>query len=97
MPRQAASAIALDARALDDESTALALIRRFYRVEQDDAALRRIAAIADDAARGRAFLEYRESYPPHREPVGVTVQTMPPRARAYAALQLLGAIPRVED
>ena len=88
---QPAAAIALDARSLDEDATARALVRRFYRIEEDHAALRRIAAIAADRARGDAFRAFRDAYPPHREPAGVSIQTIPPRPRALALLESLGA------
>ena len=88
---QPAAAIALDARALDDEGTAHALMRRFYRIDEDHAALRRIAATTDEIARAAAFRAFRDTYPPHREPAGVSVDTIPPRRRALALLEALGA------
>lgn len=41
-------------------------VRRLYDIEQDDANLRRIAGL-DDQARGRAFEELRQKYPMRRE------------------------------
>ncbi len=86
--------VALDTRGLDDETVALSVLRRFYRVEEDDAALRRIARLPD-GKRGKAFGEYRASYPPRRELHGLRVQMAPARPFAGAMLEALGAV--IED
>ncbi|MSP62240.1 MAG: 4-phosphoerythronate dehydrogenase [Myxococcales bacterium] len=78
-----------DARALTDESTALMVLRRFYAIEQDDAAMRQIAALPE-GERGIAFQRYRASYPERREPAGLDLQLLPPRPRAVALLAALG-------
>ena len=92
LPRPSAAALSLDARELPDEAAALALVRRFYRIEPDDAALRAIAALPE-AERGPRFRRFRDDYPSHREPTSVRVTTLPPRPRALALLQALGATP----
>ena len=93
LPPLATAAIALDARDLDDEAAALMVLRRFYRIEEDDAALRHLAKLPD-ADRGRAFQTYRDAYGPRREPAGVSIQMRPPRLRALHLLEALGATPR---
>lgn len=90
LPPQPEHLVALPAADLDEEAAALALVRRFYDVERDHTALAAIAALPD-GQRGRAFAAYRGDYPEHREPVGVIVETHPPRPRALALLRALGA------
>ena len=93
LPPLAPAALAIDARTLDDQAAALAVLRRFYDVERDDAALRAIGRLPD-AQRGGAFQRYRDEYPERREPIGVSVQLRPPRSRAAALLASLGAVIR---
>lgn len=90
LPPRTPAAISLDARALDDEQAARALLRRYYRIEEDDAALRRITTLPD-GERGPAFQRYRDQYPPRREPLDVGITLLPPRRRALALMAALGA------
>ncbi len=90
LPPPPVRVLAVDARDLGDEAAALMVLRRFYRIEDDDAALRRIAGLATD--RGAAFQQYRASYPIRRELHGLRLQMMPPRPRARALLAALGAV-----
>ena len=92
LPLLEAAAIALDARALDDEAAALLLLRRFYGIEQDDTSLRTIAAsLPIDAERTKVFQWNRDGYRIRREPKGVSIQMTPPRPRALRLLEALGA------
>ena len=77
---------------LADAAIALTALRTLWRIEDDDAAMRRIVTAPDPA---RAFREYRSSYPIRREPKVLSVALAPPRASAAALLQSLGApVPR---
>jgi erythronate-4-phosphate dehydrogenase len=93
LPPLPTAALAIDARTLSDEEAALTAVRRFYRIEEDDAALRRIAALPD-GDRALAFQRYRASYPERREMNGLLVEIAPPRPRALALVEALGAVRR---
>jgi erythronate-4-phosphate dehydrogenase len=82
----------IDARTLDDEGAALEALRRFYRIEEDDAAMRAMAALPGDEL-WRAFRRYRSSYRVRREISGVRIGFDPPRPRAQAILAALNALP----
>jgi erythronate-4-phosphate dehydrogenase len=82
--------LVLDTRSMTDEATALSAIRRFYRIEDDDAALRRILR-QPAGERAAAFQKYRASYPERRELVGLRLQLRPMRPRGAALLGVLGA------
>ena len=90
LPPPPVRALAVDARGLTDEATALLVLRRFYRIENDDDALRHIARLPV-TERGAAFQRYRASYPERRELHGLRVQLLPERPRAEALLTALGA------
>jgi erythronate-4-phosphate dehydrogenase len=85
--------LTLDTRELPedraDEVVVLKVVRRFYRIEEDDQALRDIVRL-EEGARGAAFSRYRSNYPVHREPLGLELELVPPRPRAAAALTTLG-------
>ena len=81
--------LSLDARSLDDQAAALTVIRRYYAIEQDDAALRELLRLPV-AERGPAFARYRNQYPIRRELTGLRLQMVPPRPRALALLRALG-------
>lgn len=68
LPPPAVPEIALAAPAADmpDERLLEQAVRQLYDIERDDANLRRIAAL-EDQARGRAFEELRQKYPMRRE------------------------------
>jgi erythronate-4-phosphate dehydrogenase len=59
----------------------------YYRITNDDAALRGMLGRPDRAA---AFQEYRNNYPPRRELRGVTVILDPPHRAAARVLTALG-------
>jgi erythronate-4-phosphate dehydrogenase len=90
LPAPPVKVMALDTRTLTDEAAALLALRRFYRIEDDDAAMRRIARLPS-GERGPAFRRYREGYPARREPVDLRLELRPPRPRAAALLECLGA------
>jgi erythronate-4-phosphate dehydrogenase len=90
MPPPPVRTLAIDTRSLTDEAATLMALRRFYRIEDDDAALRRIVRLKT-GERGAAFRKYRESYPVRRELRGANLQLSPPRSRAKELLTVLGA------
>ncbi len=96
LPPPPVRTLAVDTRALTDEATALLVLRRFYRVEDDDGALRRMMRLAP-AERGVAFQKYRANYPVRRELHGAHIQLVPPRPRAAALLTVLGAQLSIPD
>lgn len=59
-------ALAAPAAGMPDERLLEEAVRQLYDIERDDANLRRIAAL-EDQARGRAFEELRQKYPVRRE------------------------------
>jgi len=62
----------------------------FYRVTDDDAALRRLIGLPE-AERGRAFQQYRNQYLPRRELHGVRFTLSPAHPVAARVLSVLGA------
>jgi erythronate-4-phosphate dehydrogenase len=73
-----------------DEALLLEALAPFYRILEDDAALRRIVALPPDE-RARAFAEYRERYPVRRELKGSRIVLSPERTRVARLLERLGA------
>jgi erythronate-4-phosphate dehydrogenase len=78
---------------LSSERDDIALLRdvleRFYRIEEDDAALRKIVANSPPE-RGPAFRRHREHYPNRRELSGVRIR-LSNRPRVARVLEALGA------
>jgi erythronate-4-phosphate dehydrogenase len=90
LPPPPVKQLALDTRSLSDEAAALHVLRRFYRIEDDDAALRRMVSLPVKQ-RAAAFRRYRNDYPERRELSGLRVNLQPFRPRAQALLEVLGA------
>lgn len=87
LPAPPVRVLACETRGLSDEAVLLKVLRRFYRIEDDDQALRRIVRGDDPAL---AYARYRAAYPPRREPNELRVELRPARPRVARVLAALG-------
>jgi erythronate-4-phosphate dehydrogenase len=83
------SRVSVNVAGLDDAEVVLEAVRGGYRIADDDAALRAIAASPADV-RAAAFRRYREQYPERRELGAGPAALSTARPRAIAALNALG-------
>ena len=89
LPEPPVRAMTLTAMRMSDEEALRKVLRRFYTIEDDDAAMRKIVKLPDNE-RARAFADYRGAYPVHRELHDLELQMIPARPLAVGALRALG-------